>query len=101
MNVSRIADSAWMNIAVRFVLPALMTLLMTIGTYEISSFRNGSTKLEGQMMEISTQINQINKHLVERDGEVKLIHQMLAQMQRIEDDHEARIRALEKGARQN
>jgi len=38
MNISKIADSAWMSIAVRFVLPALMTLLMTIGTYEISSF---------------------------------------------------------------
>jgi len=51
------------------------------------------------MEEISKQIADLNANLIKRDGEVLLINQALKQLQRVEDDHEARMRVLEKSTR--
>jgi len=91
-----IAESAWMTIVVRFVLPAAMTILMTVGTYEVSAFRGGSERLNARMEEVVKQIHDLNTHLVQRDGDVMLINQSLKQLQHVEEDHEARMRVLEK-----
>jgi len=97
MSVDQVVESAWVKLFSRFVMPAVVSLLTVVGGYEISAFKDASKGIEAAVTVMSKEIHEIKTSLAERDGEIKVIRQMLFQLQKEEDDHEGRVRILEKG----
>ena len=98
-NIEKIVESYWMRLLGKFVVPAMLGLLITVGGYEVAAFNRTVAALEMKISRIDKTVNDIS-HVIgvkfaEQGGDSAMMKQLIAQGIKTSDGHELRIRALE------
>jgi hypothetical protein len=94
VNPKDVADNIWLMIVSRLAIFVVTFMVLPIvGWLLVRMVSTGDTML--------TQLQLIEVRLTSLDGQGKLISEEIQHLRASEDDHEARIRRLEQGSKQN